>query len=237
MSDVYPTTARSQVRRRPDRGAYDEATVHAILDAGLVAHVAYVIDGQPFVTPTTYWREGRRLYWHGSAASRMLRAQTSGLPVCLTVTHLDGLIAARSAIAHSMQYRSVMAFGRAELVADPTAKAAAMAAFISRIYPGRMDEIRPPGEVELQQTALIGMTIEEASAKVKTGGVTHLVADEDWGAWSGVIPVSTVLGAPQADAVQSAGVALSPSLSLYRPGARLDQVLACAAQPGRPVSA
>lgn len=229
MTATYPVTPRSQVRRRPDRGAYDEASVHAVLDAGLVAHMGYVIDGQPFVTPTTYWREGRRLYWHGSAASRMLRAQGPGLPVCLTVTHLDGLILARSAIAHSVQYRSVMAFGRARLVEDEGEKAAAMAAFISRLYPGRMDEIRPPSEVELKQTALVGMTIEEASAKVKAGGVTPLAADEDWGAWSGVIPVATVLGEPQADALQSAGKALSPSLALYEPGARLDEVLAQAA--------
>jgi nitroimidazol reductase NimA-like FMN-containing flavoprotein (pyridoxamine 5'-phosphate oxidase superfamily) len=234
MTDAaYPTTPRNRVRRYPDRARYDEAGVHAVLDAGLLAHVGYVIDGQPFVTPTAYWREGRRLYWHGSAASRMIRAQASGLPVCVTVSHLDGLIAARSAFVHSIQYRSVMAFGRARLVEGLEARRAALSAFLDRLYPGRTTEVRPPTDNELKQTSVIEMEIEEAVAKAKTGGVSRIEADEAWDAWSGVIPISTVVGERLADAVQSAGAPVSPSLGLYLEGARLDEVLAAAAASGR----
>lgn len=238
MTDAaYPTTPRNRVRRYPDRARYDEASVHAVLDAGLLAHVGYVIDGQPFVTPTAYWREGRRLYWHGSAASRMIRAQASGLPVCVTVSHLDGLIAARSAFVHSIQYRSVMAYGRARLVEGLDARRAALGAFLDRLYPGRSQEVRPPTDNELKQTSVIEMEIEEAVAKAKTGGVARIEADAAWDAWSGVIPISTVVGERIADAVQSAGAPVSPSLGLYLAGARLDEVLSAAAQSGLPVSA
>ena len=231
MTAAYEPTARSRARRRPHRAAYDEASVHAVLDAGFIAHIAYVIDGQPYATPTTYWREGRRIYWHGSAASRMLRAQGEGAPVCLTVTHLDGLIPARSAFAHSVNYRSAMVFGRARLIEGLEGRRAALAAFVDRLYPGRMAEVRPPTDNEIKQTAVAVMEIEEASAKSRADGVGRIEEDEGWGAWSGVIPVATVIGAPQADAVQSAGAALGPSLELHLEGARLDAVLTAAAQP------
>lgn len=230
MTDAFTPTPRSRARRKPDRAAYDEAEVFAILDAGLLCHVGYVIDGQPFVTPTTYWREGRKLYWHGSAASRMIKAQAGGLPVCVTVSHMDGLVLARSGIAHSMNYRSVMAFGRARLIEGLAARRAAMEAFIDRLYPERSAELRPATDNEILQIGLVEMTIEEASAKQRDAGVNRLDGDDDWGAWSGVIPIETRLGAPMADAQQSAGAALSPSLSLYEPGARLDAVLTKAAR-------
>ena len=229
MSSFTPTP-RSRARRKPDRAAYDEEAVFAILDAGLLCHVGYVINGQPFVTPTTYWREGRKLYWHGSAASRMLKAQGCGLPVCVTVSQIDGLVLARSGIAHSMNYRSVMAFGRARLIEGLAARRAAMEAFIDRLYPERSAELRPSTDNEILQIGLVEMTIEEASAKRRDGGVNRMAADDGWSAWSGVIPVETRLGAPMADAHQSAGAALSPSLDLYEPGARLDAVLTKAAR-------
>lgn len=229
MSSFTPTP-RSRARRKPDRAAYDEEAVFAILDAGLLCHVGYVIDGQPFVTPTTYWREGRKLYWHGSAASRMLKAQGCGLPVCVTVSQIDGLVLARSGIAHSMNYRSVMAFGRARLIEGLAARRAAMEAFIDRLYPERSAELRPATDNEILQIGLVEMTIEEASAKQRDGGVNRMAADDDWRAWSGVIPIETRLGAPMADAHQSAGAAPSPSLDLYEPGARLDAVLTKAAR-------
>lgn len=229
MTEFTPT-ARSRARRKPDRASYDEAAVFAILDAGVLAHVGYAIDGQPFVTPTTYWREGRRLYWHGSAASRMIRAQAGGLPVCLTVSHVDGLVLARSGIAHSMNYRSAMVFGRARLIEGLAARRAAMAAFIDRLYPGRWSELRESLDNEIAQIGLVEMEIEEASAKQRDAGVARLDADAGAGAWSGVIPVATVIGAPMADAEQSAGAPLSPSLALYRQGARLDEVLTAAAK-------
>lgn len=199
MSAEFTPTARSRARRRPQRAAYDEASVYAVLDAGVLGHVGYVIDGQPFVTPTAYWREGRRLYWHGSAASRMLQA-VDGAPVCLTVSFLDALVVGRSGFAHSVNYRSVMAFGRARMISDLEAKRAAMDAFLERLYPGRTADLRPASESELQQISLVEMVIEEASAKVREGGVADYAPDAGWPAWAGVIPVETRLGAPQADA-------------------------------------
>ena len=144
MADTYPVTSRNRLRRRHERGHYDRDTVHAILDAAMLCHIAYVIDGQPFCTPTSFWREGDRLYWHGSSASRMVRAQAKGLPVCLTVTHHDAVVLARSGFHHSVNYRCVMAYGQARAVTDPAAKLQAMDAFIDRFYPGRAAVLRPP---------------------------------------------------------------------------------------------
>lgn len=228
MTDAFAPTPRSRVRRKPDRAAYDEQQVFAILDAAVLAHVGYVIDGQPFVTPTTFWREGRKLYWHGSAASRMVRAQASGLPVCVTVSHVDGLVLARSGIAHSMNYRSVMAFGRARLIEGLEAQRAAMNAFIDRLYPSRSATLRPGSDSEIRQTSVVEMTIEEASAKQRAAGVNRMAEDEGWDAWSGVIPIETRIGAPMADAVQSAGAAAD--LGPYVEGARLDEALTRAAR-------
>lgn len=225
MSSDFIPTDRSQVRRRPQRAAYDQASVFAILDAGLLAHVGYVIDGQPFVTPTSYWREGRTLYWHGSAGGRGLQSQ-DGMEVCVTVAHLDGLIVARSGIAHSAQYRSVMAFGRARLVTDPEAKRAAMAAFIDRLYPGRWATLRPTQDAELDAISVVAMEIEEAVAKVKAEGVARLPIDEAWDGWRGVIPVRQALGA--IEAVDEGP--LPASVSLYAAGGSLDAALTAAAQ-------
>jgi len=226
----YPTTALTRVRRHPERGRYDEAAVNAILDAALMAHVGYVIDGQPLVTPTLFWREGRRLFWHGAAASRMLKTVADGLPVCVTVTLVDGLVLAPSGFHHSMNYRSVMAFGRARLIDGEAGKRAAADAFIERIYPGRAATLRPPTEIELRTTSFVAMEIEEASAKVREGGVAPLEADAGWPAWSGVIPIETRLGAPVADAslgAEAVGLATPPP---YPDGQRLDALLAGAAR-------
>lgn len=228
MTAAYAATERSRIRRKPMKAAYDEASVHAVLDAGILAHVAYVIDSQPFVTPTAYWREGRRLYWHGSAASRMIRAQGAGLPVCVTVSHLDGLVVARSGISHSMQFRSVMAFGRARLIEGLEARRAALAAFIDRMYPGRSEILRPMSDNEVKMIGLVEMEIEEAAAKVSAGGVNTVPGDETWPAWSGIIPIATVIGRPMAEAGQGRCASAEPSLDLYAPGARLDEVLAAA---------
>ena len=216
----FTPTSRSKARRRPQRAAYDEASVYAVLDAALMAHVGYVIDGQPFVTPTAFWREGRELYWHGAAASRMLKA-VDGAPVCVTVSLLDGLVVARSGFAHSINYRSVMAFGIARLVTDLAAKRVAMDAFIDRLYPGRVSVLRPASEAELNQISLVAMTIEEASAKVREGDPADYQPDEGWGAWLGVLPVETRMGAALGDA-------LTPDLCGLGAGARLDQALTAA---------
>lgn len=218
---AFTPTERSQVRRRPQRAAYDEAAVYAILDAGVMAHVGYVIDGQPFVTPTAYWREGRKLYWHGAAASRMLGA-VEGVPVCVTVSFLDGFIVGRSGIVHSLNYRSVMAFGRARKVEGREAKRAAMDAFIDRLYAGRPVKLRPTSDAEIDRIALVEMEIEEASAKQRQDGCADLAEDAGWSAWSGVFPVETRIGAPQPMAGTGA---LTADLAPYAEGRRLEDAL------------
>ena len=233
---AFTPTARSRVRRRPQRARYDEAAVYAVLDAGVMAHVGYTIDGQPFVTPTAYWREGRRLYWHGAAASRMLRSVAGGAPVCVTVSFLDGFVVGRSGFIHSLNYRSVMAFGRARLVEDLEAKRAAMDAFIDRLYAGRAVKLRPASEAELAQIALVEMEIEEASAKVRDTGVADLPADAGWAAWCGVFPVETRIGAALPEPGMGLGGAPTPDLAPYAEGVRLDEALTRAASYGFPVS-
>lgn len=236
---AFTPSPRSRVRRRPQRAAYDEAAVYAILDAGVMAHVGYAIDGQPYVTPTAYWREGRRLYWHGAAASRMLNAVGSGLPVCATVSFLDGFVVGRSGFIHSLNYRSVMAFGRARLVTDLDAVRVAMDAFIDRLYAGRSVKLRPATEAELKQVALVEMEIEEASAKVRDAGVADLPADHGWAAWCGVFPVETRIGAALPEPGMGAGGPPTTDLAPYAEGARLDEALAAAAKGygvGLPVS-
>lgn len=197
-------TDRTRVRRLPDRGAYDRGTIDAILDATPVAHVGYVIDGQPFVTPTLQWREGDHVYWHGSAASRMLRS-IEGAPVCITVTLVDGMVLARSGFNHSMNYRSVMLFGRARVVADPAEKEARLRAFVEGQFPGRWDMLRPITAQELKGTTVLGIAIDEASAKVRAGPPHDDEADEALDIWAGVIPIRYELMPPIADPHVRAG--------------------------------
>lgn len=235
---AFTPSSRAKVRRRPQRARYDEKAVFEILDAGVMAHVGYVIDGQPFVTPTAYWREGRKLYWHGAAASQMLATVAESAPVCVTVSFLDGFVVGRSGIVHSLNYRSVMAFGRARLLTDPAAKRAAMDDFIDRLYAGRRLQLRPTTEAEIASIALVEMEIEEASAKQRDGGVGEKPADEGWAPWSGVFPVETRIGAPRPEPGMGAGGAPTPDLAPYAEGARLDAALtsAAATAQGLPVS-
>ena len=221
----YRPTARAQVKRLPKRGHYDHATVHGVLDAGVIGHVGYAIDGQPFVTPTAYWREGSVLYWHGSSASRMLRHLESGLPACLAVSHLDGFVMARAGFHHSINYRSVMAFGIARLLADPAAKLAALEAFVARLYPGRWDEVRAPNPQEMKATKVIAMEIEEASAKIRSGPPVDDEEDYALPGWAGVIPVTTVIGEGVDDPRLAPGTAWPQHLGDYAPGAALDDIL------------
>src|SRR5215468_12292264 len=141
-TDGFPVSDRNRLRRLHERGRFDRASIYPILDAAMICHIAYVIHGQPYCTPTAFWREGDHLYWHGSSASRMLRAQRSGLPVCLTVTHLDSLVLARCGFNHSVDYRAAMCFGTARIVDEPTAKAKALDALVNRFYPGRAAQLR-----------------------------------------------------------------------------------------------
>jgi uncharacterized protein len=191
-------SARTRVKRTPDKARYDASTIHAILDACPVVHVAYVIDGAPFVTPTLAWREGGRIFWHGSAASRMLRA-VDGASVCLTATLTDGIVLARSAFEHSVNYRSVMVMGQATVTHDPKAKAAQLEHFVDLHWPGRWAALRPMTAQELKATSVLSMPLDEASAKVSTGMATEVAGDETWPVWSGVIPVTQSTGLPLAD--------------------------------------
>lgn len=229
MTDAaHLPSPRARVRRRPDRARYDAASLYAVLDSAVLAHVGYVEDGQPFVTPTTFWREGRRIHLHGAAASRMLQTVTAGVPVCLTVSHLDGLVLGRSGIVHSVCYRSAMVFGTARRIEGETEKRRAMDAFLERLYPGRTRELRPSSEAELAQIVLAEMDIEDASVKLRDGGPKDHPPDEGWPAWCGVIPIAQRIGEPTGEP----GLRLAP----YAAGARFDEALAAAAQSGLPVS-
>ena len=224
MSDFIPTD-RSRVKRLHERGKYDEASVYAILDAGFIAHVGYVIDGQPYATPTLFWRRGDTLYWHGSSASRMLRHLKAGTPACLTVAHLDGLVLARSGFNHSANYRSAMCFGTARLVEDPAEKIEAMRDVVDRFYPGRSALLRPLTPQEAKATTIIAMPIDEAAAKVRAKGVGDDEADFALPIWAGVIPVTTVLGPAETCHRLVAGVEKPETLAIFPEGGRLDAAL------------
>ena len=194
--DVYPTTERSRLRRLHERGGHSRAEVHALLDASPLCHVGYVIDGQPFVTPTLHWREGNRVFWHGSAASRMLR-NNEGARVCLTCTFMDGYVLARSAFNHSVNYRSVIVFGRAQRIEDEGKKAEALRAFTDGLFPGRWETLRPMTAQELKATSVLWMDIEEATTKTRASPPGD-TAEADFPVWSGVIPLNWSLGREQA---------------------------------------
>ena len=199
----FEPTARTRIKRLHERGHYDRKTVTEILDAGLVCHVGYVIGGQPYVTATAYWREGNRVYWHGSSASKMLRHLTGGVEVYFPVSLLDGLVLARSGFHSSINYRSVMALGTARLVADRDEKLAALTAFSDRLTPGRWEELKPPSEQELKATTVITLELDEVVAKVRTGPPNDDEEDLRLPVWAGVVPVATTLGEAEADPVLS----------------------------------
>jgi len=221
----YPVTPRNRVKRLHERGRYDHATVHGLLDASMLCHVSYVIDGQPYCTPTFFWREGNKLYWHGSSASRMLENQSDGQRVCLTVAHLDSLVLARCGFNHSADYRAVMAFGTAYIVTDPDEKARALVAMVDRFFPDRTASLRQSSKQEIKASAVIAMEIEEASAKVRTKGVAD--DDEDYALpiYAERIPVRTVIGAPEPCPRLLDGVKRPQSLRVYSEGRLLDDAL------------
>src|SRR5271167_4165967 len=198
MSEFTPTE-RTQVKRLPKRGKYDHETVHKILDDGFVCHVGFSVDGQPYVIPTNYGRAGDVLYLHGSAASRMLRTLSEGVPVSVTVTHVDGLVLARSAFHHSVNYRSVVILGTARLVEDPAEKMEALRIFTEHVMKGRWDDVRPPTEQELKATTVLALPLEEVSAKVRTGGPNDDEPDYDLPVWAGVLPLETAVKEPVPD--------------------------------------
>lgn len=193
---TFPQTDRTKLKRLPKRGHFDRETVYAILDEGFICHVGFAVDGQPFVIPTGYARVDDKLYIHGSQASRMLRSLAGGLDACVTVTIVDGLVLARSAFHHSINYRSVLVFGRATLVEDPKEKYDALVALSEHIVRGRWADVREPNEVEMKLTTVLCLPMEEASAKVRTG--PPLDDEEDYALpmWAGVVPLKLVAGEP-----------------------------------------
>ena len=213
----YQPTPRTTVRRLPKRGDYDRATVHAILDAAFVCHVGFVAgDAGPVVIPTLYGRSGDTLYLHGSAASRMLKTLAEGVEASIAVTLVDGLVMARSAFHHSINYRSVVLFGKAAPVTDEEAKNEALRVISDHISPGRWAEVRPPTQRELKATLVLSMPIEEASAKVRTGGPVDDEEDYALPVWAGVLPQRTIAGTQVDDGRLQAGVGLAKSVAEWR---------------------
>ncbi len=216
---LYADAERSRVRRLPERGSRERAQVHAILDEGMLCHVGIATERGPVVIPTLYVRDGERIYLHGSPASRLLRSLARGVPICLTVTHADGLVLARSAFHHSMNYRSVVIFGTAREVEDLAEKRRALHLLVEHIVPGRSGETRPPNDFEETYTRVLAVEIEEASAKVRAGGPKDDEADLGLPHWAGVIPLRLAPGAPEPDPSLAPGIeAPRHALRYRRPG-------------------
>ena len=203
---TFTPTERTTLKRLPKRGEYDHTAVHRILDEAFICHVGFVVDGKPVVIPTSYARIGDELYIHGSAASRMLRSLEEGIDVCVTVTLIDGLVLARSAFHHSINYRSVVIFGTAKGVNDPDEKLKALHAFTDQVVPGRWEEIRWPTESELRATLVLKLPLVEVSAKVRTGPPIDDEEDYALSVWAGVVPLKLAAGTPVNDDRLPAGV-------------------------------
>lgn len=197
--DSFTPTGRSALKRLPKRGVYERESVYGILDEGFVCHVGFVVDGQPFVIPTGYARRGDTLYIHGSQASRMLRALREGVQVCVTVTLVDGMVMARSAFHHSMNYRSVVVFGRAVVLEEGAEKLEALRALTEHLAPGRWAEVRQPTAGEMRATMVLALPLTEASAKVRTGPPVDDEEDYALEVWAGVVPLRLEAGEPIAD--------------------------------------
>jgi uncharacterized protein len=199
VSETFIPNERTRLVREPHRGAYDRETIDKILDEGFVCHVGFCVEGQPYVIPTMYARVGDAIYFHGSAASRMLRGASAGTAVCVTVTLADGLVLARSVFNHSMNYRSVVALGKAELVEAAAEKIEALRAFTEKVLPGRWNDARQPNEKELKATSILRLPLTEASAKMRTGPVEDDAEDYALPVWAGIVPLRLTAGAPIRD--------------------------------------
>jgi nitroimidazol reductase NimA-like FMN-containing flavoprotein (pyridoxamine 5'-phosphate oxidase superfamily) len=215
MERITPTE-RTTLKRLPKRGEFDRARVYEILDEAFICHVGFVANGQPFVIPTGYARVGDRLYIHGSAASRMLKTVGEGIDVCVTVTLIDGLVLARSAFHHSINYRSVVVLGKATVVEEPEEKLAALLAFTEQVVPGRWKEVREPNESEMKATLVLSLPLMEASAKIRTG--PPIDDDEDYAipVWAGVLPLCLSPGEAINDQRLQPGVSLPDYVRQYR---------------------
>ena len=212
-------TDRTRLRRLAEKADYDRATINAILDAMPLAHVGYVMNGAPVVIPTLQWREGDRIYWHGSSASRSMKAGR-GMQVCVTVTLVDGMVMARSGFEHSVNHRSVMVFGEVQAVTDPEAKARHLQRMIETMFPGRWETLRPMTDQEVKATGILSLPLNEASAKIGAAqpGGTDPDEDKTWPVWSGILPVSYRMGGPEPAADLPAGVKLPDALARWQLG-------------------
>jgi uncharacterized protein len=215
VPETFSPTERTRVVREPHRGSYDRETIYKILDEGFVCHVGFAIDGQPYVIPTLFARVGDAIYFHGSAASRMLRGAASGIPVCITVTLVDGLVLARSVFNHSMNYRSVVALGTATLVDQPNEKLAALHAFTEKIVPNRWNDVRQPNEKELKATSILRLPLTEVSAKMRSGPVKDDEEDYALPIWAGVVPLHLQAEAPIRDERCDPAIPVPPYASHY----------------------
>ena len=211
-------SCRTKVKRLPDRGHYDRETIYAILDEALICHVGFVVDGHPYVIPTGFARVGNDLYIHGSSASRMLRNLAMGVDICVTVTLIDGLVLARSAFHHSINYRSVVILGKAELVEDADQKYKALEAFTEHMIPGRWADVRWPTELELKATSVLRLPIEEASAKIRVGDPKDDEEDYAMNVWAGVLPLRSHMDTPEPDKRMRDGIDVPGYVADYRLG-------------------
>lgn len=215
MSENFSKTQRTTIRRLPKRGFYDRETIYRILDEGLICHVGFSVGNMPFVIPTIYGRDGETLYFHGAKASRMLKTLSEGVEACVTVTLVDGLVLARSAFHHSMNYRSVVIFGKASQVVDKDEKLKALLAISEHLIPGRWAEAREPNERELNATSVLSLPITEASAKVRTGGPVDDEEDYDLPIWAGELPLKLIAGEPITDSRQKIQVEIPDYIRAY----------------------
>ncbi|WP_277049061.1 pyridoxamine 5'-phosphate oxidase family protein [Caballeronia mineralivorans] len=213
--DVAPSD-RTRLKRYNWLAKYDKDTINAIIDSGIVCNVGYIIADQPYVTPTNHWRIDDHVYWHGSSASRMLRAQSAGIPVCFSVTHLDGIVFARAAFNHNVNFRSVMAFGNAEFVENEAEKHHALEAFTNRLAPGLWEHCRKPSEQEWKATRVLRLRLDEVSAKVRTGPPVDEPDDYALDIWAGTIPIERRVMTPETDPKAGAGVEIPHFIRNFR---------------------
>ena len=216
MAENFSVTERTRVIREPQRGIYDRESIYKILDEGFICHVGFSLDGQPYVIPTMFARIGDAIYFHGSAASRMLRNVSAGISVCVTVTLVDGLVLARSVFNHSMNYRSVVALGKATLVDAGAEKMEALRGFTEKVLPGRWEDARQPNEKELKATSILRLELNEVSAKVRVGPAEDDAEDYALRVWAGVLPMELKAGEPIRDERCDAGIALPGYVRDYK---------------------
>lgn len=224
--EQYPVTGRNKAQRMSERASYDLAAVHEILDAALICHIAYVVDGQPYCTPTTFWRSGNHVIWHGSVGGKMVKEQSRHTDVCLTVSFLDSIVLTRGAFGHAVNYRSVMLFGRASVIDDPQEKEREARQILDNFLPRRSEFVVPPTALELKQVSLLRMPIDQAVAKVRNYPASHEPPlHRGHPVWAGEIPISLRIGEPVPCELLDPKTPRSPDLEPYRAGDRFDETL------------